>query len=122
MNIKFDRRIKFFVVQENENSDPKVIERKEFLNNVKKYIVNMIFDDLYMAKRFAREYKQQLNYQALKEILLSDGDIEFINKIDKEDKNKVLEEQEDSLPPIEFYTEIRFIIYIYKVIYIVKNN
>ena len=104
MNIKFDRRIKFFVVQENENSDPKVIEREEFLNNVKKYIVNMIFDDLYMAKRFAREYKQQLNYQALKEILLSDGDIEFINKIDKEDKNKVLEEQEDSLPPIEFYT------------------
>lgn len=75
MIVNFDNKIKFFVVQDNENSEPYVIERSDkFLKNIHKYIINMIFKHRDMAEKFVQEYKNEQNLIALKEVLCLNDD------------------------------------------------
>lgn len=94
MIIKFNSKIKFFVVKDKNDNKLKVVERsEEFLANKDKYIISMMFKHKEQAEQFVKEYNNEQNLKALKEVIyLSDDELILI------DDNKHTDKKEKELP------------------------
>lgn len=103
MIVKFDDRIKYFVVQKNKDDEPFIVTRsQEFIDNIDKYIIDMIFKDIDKAEQFVREFRNEQNLKALRDILLlNDEDIKYIKEIEQKPEQNEQSEVKDKLPDFE---------------------
>lgn len=103
MIVKFDDRIKYFVVQKNKDDEPFIVTRsQEFIDNIDKYIIDMIFKDIDKAEQFVREFRNEQNLKALRDILLlNDEDIKYIKEIEQKPEQNEQSEVKDELPDFE---------------------
>ena len=103
MIVKFDDRIKYFVVQKNKDDEPFIVTRsQEFIDNIDKYIIDMICKDIDKAEQFVRQFRNEQNLKALRDILLlNDEDIKYIKEIEQKPEQNEQSEVKDKLPDFE---------------------